>query len=228
MHRQTQPSRVGHPRASARGGAQDDEGYLDALGKKRTAEVKRDARIGQADADRDAGIREAEARRQQMSAKYAADTQVADADRKFQLQKAAYEREVNTERAKAQLASELQQVRAHHRGQRGPPALLNLDRLEHTIWRSHGARSFHPTPSCWPPSPPHGPAPLQAKVQQEVKREELEILVVERQKQIEIEEQEIKRREKELEASVMRPADAARFRAETIAEGERCAAALCS
>jgi uncharacterized membrane protein YqiK len=38
-------------------GAQDEEGYLDALGKKRTAEVKRDARIGQADADRDAGMR---------------------------------------------------------------------------------------------------------------------------------------------------------------------------
>jgi len=35
----------------------DDEGYLEALGRKRTAEVKRDARIGEAEANRDAGIR---------------------------------------------------------------------------------------------------------------------------------------------------------------------------
>lgn len=47
-----------------------------------------------------------------MASKFAADTQIADADRKYQLQKASYDREVNTERAKAALAGELQQVRA--------------------------------------------------------------------------------------------------------------------
>jgi len=56
----------------------DDEGYLEALGRKRTAEVKRDARIGEAEADRDAGIREAEAKKQQMSSKFYAETQIAD------------------------------------------------------------------------------------------------------------------------------------------------------
>ena len=45
--------------------------------------------------------------------------------------------------------------------------------------------------------------------------------VVERKKQIEIENQEIVRREKELEASVKLPAEAARFKVETLAEGER-------
>jgi len=35
----------------------DDEGYLDALGKRRTAEVKRDAEIGQAEANRDSKIK---------------------------------------------------------------------------------------------------------------------------------------------------------------------------
>ena len=45
-----------------------------------------------------------------MASKYAADAQIADSDRKVQLQKASYDREVNTERAKAALASELQQV----------------------------------------------------------------------------------------------------------------------
>ena len=33
------------------------QGYLRALGMKRTAEVKRDARIGEAEAQRDAGIK---------------------------------------------------------------------------------------------------------------------------------------------------------------------------
>jgi len=58
-------------------------------------------------------------------------------------------------------------------------------------------------------------------VQQDIKREEMEILVVERKKQIEIEDQEIVRREKELEANVKLPAEAARFKVETLAEGER-------
>jgi len=40
----------------------DQVGYLDALGKKRTAEVKRDAMIGEAEAERDAMIRAAQAR----------------------------------------------------------------------------------------------------------------------------------------------------------------------
>ena len=39
----------------------DEEGYLDALGKKRTAEVKRDGTIGEAEATRDAKIRSAQA-----------------------------------------------------------------------------------------------------------------------------------------------------------------------
>ena len=39
----------------------DNQGYLDALGKPRTAEVKRDATIGEAEAARDATIRSAQA-----------------------------------------------------------------------------------------------------------------------------------------------------------------------
>jgi flotillin len=35
----------------------DDEGYLKSLGMARTAQVKRDARIGEAEARRDAGIK---------------------------------------------------------------------------------------------------------------------------------------------------------------------------
>ena len=51
-----------------------------------------------------------------MASKYTADAQIADSDRKYQLQKASYDREVNTELAKAALAGELQQVRARALG----------------------------------------------------------------------------------------------------------------
>ncbi len=63
---------------------------------------------------------------------------------------------------------------------------------------------------------------LQAtKVKQPIREEDLQISVVERQKQIEVGEQEIKRRERELEATVRRPAEAERYHLETNAEGNK-------
>jgi len=49
----------------------------------------------------------------------------------------------------------------------------------------------------------------------------MEIEVVERRKQIEVEEKEILRKEKELIAIVRRPAEAEAYRMELIAEGNR-------
>ena len=60
-----------------------------------------------------------------------------------------------------------------------------------------------------------------AKTQQEIRQEELQVEVVERQKQIEIQAEEIRRRERELEATVRKPAEAERYRLETIAAGEK-------
>ena len=51
----------------------------------------------------------------------------------------------------------------------------------------------------------------------------MEIEVVERRKLIEVEEKEIMRKEKELIATVKRPAEAEAFRMEAIAEGSRFA-----
>ena len=47
------------------------------------------------------------------------------------------------------------------------------------------------------------------------------IQVVERRKQIEIEEQEIRRKEKELMSTVKLPAEAESYKVQTIAEGKR-------
>merc|ERR1712029_47416 len=72
------------------------------------AAVKRDAEIGVAQANRDAGIREAECEKAAMDVKYNTDTKIEDNSRAFKLQKAHFDKEVNSAKAEAQLAYELQ------------------------------------------------------------------------------------------------------------------------
>lgn len=60
-----------------------------------------------------------------------------------------------------------------------------------------------------------------AKVKQKIRNEEIQIEVVERRKQIEVEEQEVKRKERELNSTIRLPAQAESYRLETIAEGKR-------
>merc|ERR1719347_1086135 len=86
----------------------DNVDYLASLGKSQTAAVKRDAEIGVAQANRDAGIREAECEKSAMDIKYSTDTKIEDNSRGFKLQKANFDMEVNTAKAEAQLAYELQ------------------------------------------------------------------------------------------------------------------------
>jgi len=147
----------------------DDRGYLDALGMKRTAEVKRDATIGQAEAARDAEIKSAAAEQEGKAARYKADTSIAESERGFSVEKAKYDQEVNARKAEAELAYQLQET----------------------------------------------------KTKQQIREEEIQIEVVERRKRIEVQEQEVIRMERELEATVRKPAEAERYRLETIAQGER-------
>ncbi|XP_043573999.1 flotillin-2-like isoform X3 [Chiloscyllium plagiosum] len=143
--------------------------YLSSLGKSQTAIVQRDAEIGVAEAERDAGIREAECKKEAMDVKYSADTMMADSKRAFEMQKAAFNQEINIKKAEAQLAYELQG----------------------------------------------------AKEQQKIRQEEIEIEVVQRKKQIDIEEKEISRMDKELIGTVKRPAEAEAFRMQQVAEGQK-------
>ncbi|KAK7087905.1 hypothetical protein V1264_021896 [Littorina saxatilis] len=147
----------------------DNVEYLSSLGRAQTANVKRDADIGVAEANRDAGIREAECDKIRMDSKYRADASIADSSREFKMQKAHFDSEVNTKKAEAELAYELQG----------------------------------------------------AKEKQRIRNEEMEIEVVERRKQIDVEEKEILRKEKELIATVKRPAEAAAYKMTQIAEGQR-------
>ncbi|MEP7009081.1 MAG: SPFH domain-containing protein [Acidobacteriota bacterium] len=89
----------------------DTHGYLDALGKPKIAEIKRDAIIAQAEADRDANIKSSQARQLGDVAKFAADTQIAAAQRDFETQKAQYDGAVNLKRAEADLAYDIQKAK---------------------------------------------------------------------------------------------------------------------
>ena len=147
----------------------DGQGYLDALGKPRIAQVKRDAIIAQAEADRDATIRSAQANQAGQEAKFQADTKVAEAQRDYQMNVANYQASVNQQKAQADLAYDLQKF----------------------------------------------------KTGQLVKAEEVQVNIVEKQKQIELQQQEILRKQRELEATVQKPADAERYKVETLANAKK-------
>merc|ERR1719288_602904 len=93
----------------------DNVDYLSSLGKSQTAAVKRDAEIRVAQANRDAGIREAECEKAAMDIKFETDTKIEDDTRAYKLQKANFDSEVNTAKAEAQLAYELQAAKIQQR-----------------------------------------------------------------------------------------------------------------
>src|SRR5277367_1786449 len=89
----------------------DGQGYLEALGKPRIAQVKRDAIIAQAEADRDSVIRSAQAGQAGQEAKFAADAKIAEAQREYQTNVAGYQAVVNQKKAEADLAYDLQKFK---------------------------------------------------------------------------------------------------------------------
>jgi flotillin len=147
----------------------DSQGYLDALGKPRIAQVKRDAQIAQAEADRDAMIKSSQATQAGQEAKFAADSKIAEAQRDYQMNVASYQASVNQKKAESDLAYDLQKY----------------------------------------------------KTGQLVKAEEVQVTIIEKQKQIELQQQEILRKQKELEANVQKPADAERYKVETLANARK-------
>ena len=61
----------------------------------------------------------------------------------------------------------------------------------------------------------------EAKERRAIRKEEIEIDVVQRRKQIEVEAREIERKDRELEATVRRPTEAEAYKVNTLAEGKR-------
>ncbi len=90
----------------------DEEGYLDALGKKRTAEVKRDGTIGEAEATRDSKIKSALAMQEGEKAKFDSDANISAAQRDFQVKQAQFQAEIEMEKARAAQAGPLAEAKA--------------------------------------------------------------------------------------------------------------------
>lgn len=90
----------------------DEEGYLDALGKRRTAEVKRDAEIGQAEANRDSKIKASLALQEGEKVRLETEAQIAQSNRETEIQKAQVQAEIEKERATAMQAGPLANAKA--------------------------------------------------------------------------------------------------------------------
>lgn len=90
----------------------DEEGYLDALGKRRTAEVKRDAEIGEAEAKRDSKIKASLALQEGEKVRLGTEAEIALATREAEVKRAQYEAEIEKERARAKQAGPLSEAQA--------------------------------------------------------------------------------------------------------------------
>ncbi|WP_408020089.1 flotillin family protein [Sporosarcina obsidiansis] len=147
----------------------DKNGYLDSLGKPRIAQVRRDADIATAEAEKETRIKNAEASKEAQKAELERATEIAEAEKENQLKVAEYRREQDVAKARADQAYELQTARS----------------------------------------------------KQEVTEQEMQIQIIERQKQIELEEKEILRREKQYDSEVKKKADADRYAIEQNAAAEK-------
>ncbi len=147
----------------------DKNGYLESLGKAQIARVQRDAVIGQAEAKRDADIKSAEAMQAGQTARYLAETKVAEANRDKEMKVADYQASINERKAESDLA---------------------YDKKRYVI-------------------------------EQEVQKEAMQVEIIKKQKEIELQEQEALRKEQELDATIRKPADAEKYRTEITSEAEK-------
>ncbi|MBS4213302.1 MULTISPECIES: flotillin family protein [Neobacillus] len=147
----------------------DKNGYLDALGKPRIAQVKRDADIATAEADKETRIKKAEADKEAKRSELERATEIAEAEKVNQLKTAEFRREQDIAKARADMAYDLES----------------------------------------------------AKAKQDVTEQEMQVKIIERQKQIELEEKEILRRERQYDSEVKKKADADRYSIEQSAAAEK-------
>jgi len=90
----------------------DERGYLEALGIRRTAEVKRDAAVGQAEADRDAMQKSETARREGEVVRAEQEKQIAEAEKNRDVAKQQYHGETLAATKKAEQQGPLAEARA--------------------------------------------------------------------------------------------------------------------
>jgi flotillin len=146
----------------------DEQGFITALAEPRIAQVKRDAAIARAEADRDSLVKTAQLKQDGDISKLRSEEEVMTATAQFEIKRAQQQEEVNEQRAKADVGYDMERH----------------------------------------------------KLAKTLKEQEAEVQLIEKRKATEVQEQEILRREKELEASVKRPAEAHNYQARLQAELE--------
>jgi len=90
----------------------DSEGYIEALGKRRVAEVKKDAAIGEANAEREKMVQTSLAIREGKEAELKNEQAVAEAQRDLSLKKAQFKKETDSAEATANQAGPLAEAEA--------------------------------------------------------------------------------------------------------------------
>jgi len=93
----------------------DENKYIESLGKKRTAEVQRDATIGKAEADAEATKKSSTATKDAEVLKAQNDALTAEAQKERDVKKATYAAQVNAEEARAEQAGPLAQAEAEQK-----------------------------------------------------------------------------------------------------------------
>jgi flotillin len=146
----------------------DTTGYIEALGKPRIAQARSEAAVAEAEAERDATVSASNARKDADIAKFRAESEIAAANKDYELKRAEYQASVNQKKASADLSYELERQ----------------------------------------------------KINQQLKKEEYAVRIVEKEAAIKLEEKEILRKEKELESTVIKQADARKYQIQTDAEAE--------
>ena len=182
----------------------DEDSYMVSLGMARTAEIVRDARIGEAEANRDAQIEVAISEEQRLASKLINKAEVERAKRDYEVKKAAYDTEVETARAEAELAYKLQEAKVRQRIKEEMMTTEIIERmkligkfLSFWMFLIDGQTS----------------QPRRLKLCMSNNLESIYFT--------EVSEQEVSRKEKELDAKVMKPAEAEKHRCVVMAEATK-------
>jgi flotillin len=88
----------------------DDQGYLEAIGRRKNAEVRRDARITEANAEAEARIVAAEAKKKGNVAEAEADVTIVEAENRLRVKKADLGAGANTAEARAKVAGDIARI----------------------------------------------------------------------------------------------------------------------
>jgi len=88
----------------------DDQGYLEAVGRRKNAEVRRDARITEANAEAEARLVAAEAKKKGNVAEAVADMTIVDAENELRVKKAELASVANRAEARAKVAGDIARV----------------------------------------------------------------------------------------------------------------------